>query len=233
MLFSNLMTIYPLDFLLLIAIILVEFFLSIDNMIVLSRCYTLLEPVLRKRTFWIGVGSALIIRAAMILFASFILKSKPLLLIGSLYLLYLCAKSFLPKKASMPFLRQTGWVFLQIELIDFLFSLDALVVSFSLITMVYGPNWSPDHLWLIYVGALIGLFLVRRTALKLAERVFHPRVERGTALLLGCIGLNLLLGTLGILPRILDYLLEMASLCLLILLCIWIYIDFKKPLSLK
>lgn len=222
-----------LDIPLFFAIACVECFLSLDNMVILSHSYQAIPLKERPKFFWIGIASALVIRLLMILSAAWILQFKLLWIAGALYLIYLSIEPFFQKNSTNPAIPAKGWVFLKIEWIDFLFSLDALLVSFSMVSMVYDKTDLSGHLWLIYAGAIVGLFVVRRAALHLAKRILSPRIKKAVAILLGLIGWDLLLkGLEWELPWI-SYILEFGSFSLLILILSWIYIDFKDNHSLE
>lgn len=166
-----------------------EVLLSADNAIVLAVLTHSLPPHLRKKALYIGIVSSFILRAGALLAVGFLLSSLWFQLIGGGYLLYLSVHHFL-KKTRSPFsppIPRSFWqVVLLIELFDLLFALDSIVTGIAFI------NADFSKLWVVYLGALIGIVGVRYAAhlfTSLLER--FTRLELSAYLIVGWIGIKL------------------------------------------
>ena len=77
---------------------LIEILLSADNAIVLGLLAHHLPEPLRKRALYIGVGSSFLIRAAGLLFISYLIEYRSIQLLGAAYLVYLSIHHFASKR---------------------------------------------------------------------------------------------------------------------------------------
>lgn len=176
------------DLFLIVIIALVQLALSVDNVIVLGNYYNDCPSHLRKKMVWIGIASASFLRLLVILAGSLILNSKPVLFVGSVYLIYIAIQSFFPSKKN----KITLSTYFKIELVDLLFSIDSLIISFVIISIGYHATDIQSKLWLIYLGTIIGLFLTRFAALSIAQKIgAFPIFIKLANILVGLIGLTL------------------------------------------
>lgn len=181
-----------------LVVIFLECVLSADNAIALAFIVKQLPEDKRSKALWIGSFSALILRAFALIFASFFIHYFWVQLIGACYLFYIASTFYLrskkkhsPKiiKKNIPFWK----IVLQIELTDFLFAIDSVVAALGLIHLQApkGGVFLPK-LWIVYVGGLFGLLIMRSAAKAFAKFIEKfPKLELCAHLLVGWIALKL------------------------------------------
>jgi YkoY family integral membrane protein len=147
-----------------------EALLSADNALVLAMMVRHLPAPEQKRALGYGLTLALVFRFLAILGASFVLKFWWLQAIGALYLLFLTVKHFLAhskpdaaKTVTTPFWGTVAAV----GVTDMAFAIDSVLAGITFI------NNHLDKLWVVYLGALMGIVLLR-----VATRVFTRLLEK-------------------------------------------------------
>ena len=173
-------------------LVLLEGLLSADNALVLAIMVRHLKPDLQRKALLYGLGGAFVFRFIAIALATYILTLWWLQLIGALYLVFITIKHFLvhSKKEDTKTQRKPlgFWqTVVLVELTDIAFAVDSVLAA---VGMVKGP----DKIWVVYVGALIGVVLLRFAAsyfIKLLDR--FPGLEHLAYTLVGWVGIKLLL----------------------------------------
>ena len=82
---------------------------------------------------------------------------------------------------------------LLLELIDIIFALDSILAAFSVSGIRTLDGSLSPKLWIVYLGGLLGLILMRIAAKFFARLMdFFPRLESCSHFLIGLIGFNIL-----------------------------------------
>ena len=177
-----------------------EIVLSADNAIVLGLLVFTLPVILRKKALYIGLASAFVLRAIALLFASFILKSEWLEVLGGGYLIFLGLRHLLRKKKEGPSTHSAHsfWkTVILIEIFDLVFAIDSIVAGVAFIAGNQ-PSTATIHpkLWVIYLGGMLGVVGMRYAA-DLFSNLIHrfPNLEKSAYLLIVWIGLKLVIMT--------------------------------------
>ncbi|MEJ5169807.1 MAG: TerC family protein [Fimbriimonadales bacterium] len=187
-------TFAPSDLVSVAFLVLLEGLLSADNALVLAILVKHLPKAEQRKALLYGLGGAFLFRLVAILFAAVVLRQWWLQAIGALYLLYLPAKHF--HRASQPHaLRSTGGGFWQtvmaVELTDIAFALDSVLAGIGFITRP-GKGVDDSKIWVVYLGAVIGIVLLRFAAslfVQLLDR--FPKLDHVAYALVGWIGVKL------------------------------------------
>lgn len=204
------------DFPRILILMLLEILLSADNAIILAMLTHRLPLSQRTRALFIGLFSSFLLRGMGLLFISILITYFWIQLIGALYLLYLSAHYFLWKrKLPVPPKEETSgfWktVFL-LECFDLIFAIDSILAGVGLISSFsQGAGILNQKLWVVYVGTILGLVLVRFAAKLLSGLIERfPNLKRAGHLMIGWIGLHLCLHAIALkwgLPALLMHLL--------------------------
>ncbi len=170
-------------------LILLEALLSADNALILAIIVRHLPKEQQKKALFYGLMGAFILRLAAILIASKIAAFWWLQTIGSLYLLYLPIKHFVRhtsnKDVKVAVAAGFWMTVAQAELTDLAFAIDSILVAVAI-----EPH--PNKVWVIYLGAIIGIVLLRWAAsafLRLLEK--YPVLDHVAYLLVGWAGVKL------------------------------------------
>ena len=177
---------------------LIEILLSADNAIVLGLLAHHLPEPLRKRALYIGVGSSFLIRAAGLLFISYLIEYRSIQLLGAAYLVYLSIHHFASKRKRKDSPKAYGFwkAVVLIELFDLAFAIDSIIAGVAFVGSPEEASFHPK-LWIVYVGGMIGLIGVRFAAHLFSRTIdLLPRIEGSAYLLVGWIGLRLGYNTL-------------------------------------
>jgi len=180
----------------LITLIFLEGILSVDNALALALIASRLPKAKRQKALFIGFSSAVLLRAGGILAAAYLIRFFWIQLIGGLYLLYLALSYFVIKRGKKtkerPPLSLWKGIIL-IELTDFAFAIDSILAGIALIGISFSPPKLPPKIWIVYVGGLAGIFLMRFAA-KLFTHLLDrfKGLETGSHFAIGWIGLKLL-----------------------------------------
>jgi len=143
----------------------------------------------QKKALLYGLGGAFLFRLIAIIFASIVLRQWWLQAIGSLYLLWVPTKHFISHARSRK-VAPTGASFWQtvvaVELTDIAFAVDSILAG---VTFVDNRQ---EKLWVVYLGAVIGIVLLRFAAsmfIKLLEK--YPVLDHVAYLLVAWVGVKL------------------------------------------
>ena len=173
---------------------LLETLLSADNALVLAMMVRHLKPAERQRALLFGLGGAFVFRLIAIVFAGLVLQQWWLQAIGAGYLLYLPLKHFISHHQGQEKAVKEGsfWAtVVAVEITDIAFALDSVLAGIGFITSA-DKGIQEDKLWVVYLGALIGIVLLRLAAgafVRLLER--FPALDHVAYLLVGWVGIKL------------------------------------------
>jgi len=196
-------TFQPRDLLLVLVLVILEGLLSIDNALVLGLLAGRLPEKEHTKALTYGLVGSFIFRLLATLAAAWLLKWWWLKLIGGLYLLSVAVKYFVfsprnrgKKTSSHANEHLAFWSsVLAIELTDIAFATDSILAGIALIgpTPPHSPGAIHPKLWIIFVGGMIGVILMRIAAsgfILLLKR--FPRFETTAYLLVLIVGLKLI-----------------------------------------
>ncbi|NGX51043.1 MAG: hypothetical protein K1060chlam2_00900 [Chlamydiae bacterium] len=180
----------------LFTLIFLEGILSLDNALAIALIVRRLPPEKRQKALFIGVASAVILRAFGVLSAAYLIQLFWVQLLGGLYLIYL-SLSHLTLRGKFNLITPKPKSFfgtvVMIELTDFVFAVDSILAGLAMIGIVFHPPNLPPKIWIVYIGGISGLILMR-----FAAKIFtgfierFPRLEMGSHLIIGWMGLKLL-----------------------------------------
>lgn len=183
-------TFHPPDIASVTFLIVLEGLLSADNALVLAIMVRHLPRNLQRRALLYGLGGAFVFRLVAILFAAAVLKQWWLQAIGALYLLYLPIKHFKDAGGNEPDAKATPRSFwntvVAVEITDMAFAVDSVLAG---VTFVDNRK---DKIWVVYLGAIFGIILLRLAAgafVRLLER--YPVLDNVAYLLVGWVGVKL------------------------------------------
>lgn len=181
----------------------IEGLLSFDNALALAAFVKkkLKDPHQRKRALFWGIWGAYTIRTVTILAGVFLMKFEWVKAIAGAYLVYLAIfELFFVKKtthadvangnviplasAAKVGMRVFWRTVLQVELMDLMFSIDAIAVALAISNVA----------WVLVAGAIIGILLMRVAAqyfIILIEK--FPILEKTAFVLVGVAGVNIIL----------------------------------------
>lgn len=174
-----------------LALILIEGLLSVDNALAIAAMASHLDEKQRKQAMNIGYIGAYGFRIIALLTASLIMDNHWLMLLGSLYLVWLMCAHFAnqhddedAKNGVAKTKRQSfGSTIAMIALLDLSLSFDNVVAAVA---------FARDSKILVYIGVTLGIITLRLVAgycMKLLER--QPWLEHTAFLLVGFVGLLL------------------------------------------
>lgn len=179
------------------ALVVLEALLSADNALVLAILVKHLPEGQRQKALLYGLGGAFVFRLIAILLASVILKQWWLQALGAAYLLYLPAKHFWAHHGESQGKEIKGAGFWQtvvaVELTDIAFALDSVLAGIGFITEP-GVGIKQDKIWVVYLGAVIGIVLLRFAAgvfVRVLDR--FPTLNHVAYLIVGWVGVKLAL----------------------------------------
>jgi YkoY family integral membrane protein len=200
------------DLFVILVLIVLEGVLSIDNALVLGLLARRLPESLRKKALTYGLVGAFAFRIIAIFFASWLLRSGWVKLLGGAYLVFLSGKHLLfkPKvvKSKLGADEDPGraidmgkggarfWpTVASIELTDIAFAIDSILAAVALVAENAEPVKGKLHpkLWVIVTGGMLGVLLMRVAAsmfIRLLDR--FPRFETAAYLLVLVIGAKLI-----------------------------------------
>lgn len=174
-----------------LALILIEGLLSVDNALAIAAMASHLDEQRRKTAMTVGYAGAYGFRIVALLAAGFIMGNHWLMLGGSLYLVWLMCAHFAGHKDAAADGEEAvkahphGFVqtIAMISLLDLSLSFDNVVAAVA---------FARDSKVLVYVGVTLGIITLRLVAgycIKLLER--QPWLEHTAFLLVGFVGLLL------------------------------------------
>lgn len=179
----------------------IEGLLSFDNALALAAFVKkkLKNPQQRRQALFWGIWGAYVIRTVTVLFGVFLMRYEWVKAIAGLYLVYLAVHElFFVKKlkstdsvtheSSLPMAKASTRVFImaivQVELMDFMFSIDAIAVALAISNVA----------WVLVSGAVLGILMMRVAAnyfILLIEK--FPILEKTAFVLVAVAGVNVLL----------------------------------------
>jgi YkoY family integral membrane protein len=174
-----------------LALILIEGLLSVDNALAIAAMASHLEPEQRKTAMTIGYAGAYGFRIVALLTAGFIMGNHWLMLGGSLYLVWLMCAHFAEQAEAAP---EEG-VVVNVSHHSFASTIAMIAfldLSLSFDNVVAAVAFARDSKVLVYVGVTLGIITLRLVAgycIKLLER--QPWLEHTAFLLVGFVGLLL------------------------------------------
>lgn len=156
-------TFAPNDLLVVGTLVLLEGLLSADNALVLAIQVRHLGEREQQRALSLGLVMAFGLRGIGILLAGFLIQLWWLCGLGAAYLIFLAVKHFVSKagdeddeealaagQKSLSFARTVALV----GFTDVIFAVDSILVAVSLVS-------KPEKLWIVYLGGLLGMVLLR------------------------------------------------------------------------
>ncbi|MDX2064205.1 MAG: TerC family protein [Fimbriimonadaceae bacterium] len=182
-----------------LTLILLEGLLSADNALVLALMVRHLSKSEQQKALLYGLGGAFVFRLIAILLASFMLGQWWIQAIGGLYLLYLPIKHFLEKHRESQGVHKLAkkagfWpTVIAVELTDMAFAIDSVLAGVGFITKK-GVGIQMDKIWVVYLGAILGIVLLRFAAslfIRLLER--FPDLDNLAYALVAWVGVKLAL----------------------------------------
>ena len=171
-----------------------EIVLSADNAIVLGLLASKLPIEKRQRALTAGLVSSLVFRAAALFSLSLLIKFAWIQGLGAIYLIYLATRHlFFPTPPPSKSVHASFWkTVLLIELYDLVFAIDSIIAGVAFISAIPSTGSIHPKLWVVYVGAFIGLIAIRFAAKLFSSLVEKlPRLERTAYLMIAWIGLKL------------------------------------------
>ena len=176
------------------ALIVLEGLLSADNALVLALMVRHLPKNERKKALFFGLIGSFAFRLLAILGAALVLKLWWLQGVGALYLLYLPVRHFLHahEHRGKPKPKPTGgglWAtIIAVELTDVSFAVDSVLAGVTFI------DNNHKKLWVVYVGAILGIVLLRFAAAKVGKMIEkYPMMDHIAYLLVAWVGLKLVI----------------------------------------
>jgi YkoY family integral membrane protein len=174
-----------------LALVLIEGLLSVDNALAIAAMASHLDEKQRKTAMTIGYAGAYGFRIMALFMAGFIMGNHWLMLVGSLYLIWLMCSHFAGQEDAAP---EEGGVVnahhhsyattvAMIAFLDLTLSLDNVVAAVA---------FARDSKVLVYIGVTLGIITLRLVAgycIKLLER--QPWLEHTAFLLVGFVGMLL------------------------------------------
>jgi len=181
----------------LITLIFLEGILSLDNALAIAIIVRGLPQVLRQKALFIGLVSAVVLRAIGVLSAAYLIQLYWVQLLGGAYLIYLALSHIISSRRAetrAPKQRSFWGTVAMVEFTDFIFAIDSILAGLALIGVSMHTHDFPPKIWIVYVGGISGLVLMRFAARILTDLIDkYPRLEVGAHLIVGWIGLKLLL----------------------------------------
>lgn len=198
-------------------LVVMEGLLSVDNILAIASLASELPERERKTALRLGLAGAYVYRAVALLFASYIVQSHTMLILGAAYLIHLMAEHFSGLKMegdapSGPTTPRTFWsAVIAIQFLDLSLSLDNVIVAVGV---------APGQLWIVYTGVFLGLltlWLVATVSLKLVQK--YPILQHAAFLLIGFVGIALLIESIT--HSHLEKLHKFFGSVVIIALCLW------------
>jgi YkoY family integral membrane protein len=194
-------TFEPRDLLLVSVLVVLEGLLSIDNALVLGLLARTLPPRAQTKALTYGLIGSFVFRLIAVAAAAWLLEWRIVKLIGGGYLAFVALKHLTARKPAdnKPKIpseddQLSFWsVVASIELTDIAFATDSILAGIALVGPA--PEGASIHpkLWVIVLGGMIGVLLMRVAAVGFIELLKKfPRFETAAYLLVGVVGLKLL-----------------------------------------
>jgi YkoY family integral membrane protein len=172
--------------LIILNIVLLEIILSIDNAAVMATMVNTLPKEQQKKALTYGIIGAYVFRGLALLIASVLINMSWLKVLGGLYLMYLCFKSFKGSEEQEHKIKSRSfWLtVLSIEMMDLVFSIDNILASVSF----------TDSMLVIIMGVFIGILAIRfATTTFISVINSNPLMEKTAYAVIGMLGTKLAL----------------------------------------
>lgn len=198
-------------------LVVMEGLLSVDNILAIASLASELPERERKTALRLGLAGAYVYRGIALLFASYIVQSHTMLILGAAYLIHLMAEHFSGLKMegdteTKPAAPRTFWsAVIAIQFLDLSLSLDNVIVAVGV---------APGQLWIVYTGVFLGLltlWLVATVSLKVVQT--YPILQHAAFLLIGFVGIALLIESVT--HTHLEKLHKFFGSVVIIALCLW------------
>lgn len=181
-------TFQPGDLANVLALTVLEGLLSADNALVLAIMVRHLPKHQQQKALLYGLVGAFAFRLVAILLAGYVLQLWWLQAIGAAYLLFLPIKHFAQNRGG-PDAKPVGAGFwmtvIAVDVADIAFAIDSVLAGVAFVN-------NPSKLWVVYLGAVIGIVLLRFAAgafIRLLEK--YPVLDHVAYLLVGWVGIKL------------------------------------------
>lgn len=203
----------------LVLLVFMEGLLSVDNMLAIASLASDLPGKQKRAALRLGLLGAYVFRALALIFATVVVRSQVMMVLGAAYLVHLAAFYFVGlgavadgKRRSRAAARRTFWeTVVAIQFLDLSLSLDNVVVAVGV---------APGQPWIVYTGVALGLvtlWLFATLSLRLIED--YPVLKHAAFLLVGFIGVLLLIECVtGLRVGKLE---KFLGSCVIIALCLW------------
>lgn len=176
-----------------------EGILSADNALVLAVLVLRLPPGEQRKALRYGILGAYALRTIATLLAVWLTRILWVTLLGALYLIYLSFKHFTQRHHAgdgehrVPPPRILGlsafWsTVLLVEATDLVFAVDSILVAVGL------THGDPRKTWVIIVGGILGITMMRLLTMQVLELVKrYPKLIDGAYLVISWVGFKLLM----------------------------------------
>ena len=137
----------------LFTLIFLEGVLSLDNALAIALIVRGLPQAMRQKALFIGLVSAVVLRAFGVLSAAYLIQLLWVQIIGGIYLLYLSLSHLITNRRAEvrrpP--RRNFWttVFL-VEITDFIFAIDSILAGLALVGVSFAHHEFPPKIWILY-----------------------------------------------------------------------------------
>lgn len=182
-------------------LVLLEAVLSADNALVLAIMVRHLPTQLQKKALLYGLGGAFVFRFIAIILAASIIKFWWLQAIGALYLLWLPIKHFMPHEEHHKTLKTEGRGFwgtvVAVEIADIAFAIDSVLAGVAMLKPLTEAQKAAGlvihpKIWVVYVGAIVGIVLLRVAAgMLLSFLSKYPVFDHVAYVIVGWVGVKL------------------------------------------
>lgn len=192
-----------LDIPLIVVLFFLELLLSSDNAAVLSFVVRDLPEAKRKSALFVGLFTSFALRAIGILLAAYLIKILWIQILGGLYLVFLGIQHITRYRIAKKNIRTEDTSFwatvFKIEITDLLFAIDSILGAFALVAIYYPTDMISEKLWVIYVGGILGVILIRFATTWITKLLdTYPNLEKIVYFLIAWMGLKLVVeGFLG------------------------------------
>ncbi len=195
-------TFFPGDLATLALLVVLESLLSIDNALVMGVLAHRLPPPLRRKALSYGLIGGIILRLAATAAATILIRWSILELLGGAYLFGVSIRYFIGAPHKSPTASESAtsegarfWpTVIGIEAMDLAFAVDSILAAVALVGPAPRNSNAEIHpkFWLIAIGGVIGIILMRFAAAGLAGLLERfPRLHRSAYMLILLIGLKL------------------------------------------
>lgn len=190
----------PVNWGLILSLIVIEGLLSADNALVLAVLVKHLPEKQRKKALLYGMIGAYVFRFIFIGIGVYLVKFWFIKLLGALYLAWICISYFMKKQEEdeakefnkgsfLVRMFGTFWAtVIMVELMDIAFSVDSILAAFAI----------SEEVWVLLIGGMLGILMMRTIAgvfVTLIDKI--PELETTAFVLIGIIALKMLLGVVG------------------------------------